>query len=367
MTIALTSSPMQHGQLETNRLMLLVIAACLPGVGIGTWFFGYGIIINITLAVLAAMVLEAMLLTLRKRDLKFYLSDNSALVTAVLFGIAMPPGSPWWLVLAGIAFAIVIGKHAYGGLGQNAFNPAMCGYLFLLLSFPLQMTSWHIPSDAIVDAANFSPLGWQGLRQSMLLSFPFLAADAATVQATIDGLAMATPLIESKMAAQNALLTARDTDLPLFARSSDTGWEMVNIGYLLGGLLLLYKRIISWHIPVSIIGTVTLLSLLMYAPGSTSIVGTTYLHLFGSATMIGAFFIATDPVSAATSNLGRIVYGIIIGVSIYTIRVWGSYVDSIAIAVLFGNFCAPLLDHYLRPRVYGHQRAPLLGEKRRTG
>ncbi|HAJ76331.1 MAG TPA: electron transport complex subunit RsxD [Gammaproteobacteria bacterium] len=367
MSVAITSSPMQHGQLETNRLMLLVIAACLPGVGIGTWFFGYGIIINITLAALAALVLEAMLLTLRKRELKFYLGDNSALVTAMLFGITMPPGSIWWMVLAGIAFAIVIGKHAYGGLGQNAFNPAMCGYLFLLLSFPLEMTSWHIPSDTLVEGASFSPLGWQGLQQSLLLSFPFLAADETTVQLTIDGLTMATPLIEFKMSAQNALLAAWETELPLFARSSGTGWELVNIGYLLGGLLLLYKRIISWHIPASIIGTITLLSLLMYAPGSTAIYGTTYLHLFGSATMICAFFIATDPVSAATSNLGRIVYGIIIGISIYAIRVWGSYLDSIAIAVLFGNFCAPLLDHYLRPRVYGRQKASLPGGKRRTG
>ena len=352
----LTSSPMQHDSLGTNRIMLLVVAACLPGVLIGTWFFGYGILINISLAVIGALVLEACLVKIRGREPRLYLADNSALVTAVLFGIAMPPGSQWSLVLMGIAFAIVIGKHAFGGLGQNAFNPAMCGYLFLLLTFPLEMTSWHLPNDTIVEGSSFSPLGWQGFLQALVLTFPFLASDPTGIQATVDGLAMATPLIEFKMAGPNALRAAQESGLSLFARSSETGWELVNIGYLLGGLFLLFKRIINWHIPVSILATIVVLSLLFYAPGSTSIYGTTYLHLFGSATMIGAFFIATDPVSAATTNQGRLVYGIIIGASIYAIRVWGSYLDSIAIAVLLGNFCAPLLDHFCRPRLYGEKR-----------
>jgi electron transport complex protein RnfD len=165
---------------------------------------------------------------------------------------------------------------------------------------------------------------------------------------------MATPLIEFKMAGKSALLAARESGASLFARESETAWEIINISYLLGGLFLLYKRIISWHIPLAIIATVFVLAALFYAPGSVAIYGTPYLHLFGSATMIGAFFIATDPVSAATTRPGKLVYGIIIGVAIYSIRVWGSYLDSIAFAVLFGNFCAPILDQYCRPRIFGH-------------
>ena len=315
------------------------------------------------LAALFAIGLEALALKLQRKPVRSGLGDNSALVTALLFGISIPPGSSWWLIFLGIAFAILIAKHAYGGLGQNPFNPAMCGYLFLLLSFPLEMTSWHIP----VNHMDSSPLAWEGLRQSVLVALPFLFSSAESMQSTVDGMTMATPLIVSKMAGTNAILEAQQTGLALFARSSETGWELMNIAYLGGGLILLGLGIISWHIPVSIILTITVISVLFYSPNSSAVFGTPYLHLFGSATMVGAFFIATDPVSAATTNQGKILYGIIIGLGIYSIRVWGSYLDSIAIAVLFGNFCAPLLDYYCRPRIYGHPKQGfiswLLGNK----
>ena len=350
------SSPMQHSQRSTGRLMLLVIAACIPGVATATWYFGFGVLINIMLAASMAIVLEACALKLRGRDIRLHLSDNSALVTAVLFGIAMPPGASWWLVAMGIFFAIVIAKHIYGGLGQNLFNPAMCGYVLLLLSFPVEMTSWHIPNDALVDGSSFSAFSLAGLRQSLLLSMPVFGGAQMSSPDSIDGLAMATPLIEFKMAGTSALLTAWDAGVSGFSRDAGAGWELVNMGYLCGGLFLIYKRIISWHIPCAIIATVTVMSTLYYAPGSSGIYGTPYLHLFGSATMIGAFFIATDPVSAATTVRGKIYYGIIIGLAIYGIRVWGSYLDSIAIAVLLGNFCAPALDYLCRPRIYGHDK-----------
>jgi len=162
------------------------------------------------------------------------------------------------------------------------------------------------------------------------------------------------------MAGGNAILEAQQSGLGLFQRSSETGWELVNIAYLLGGLFLLSMRVISWHIPLSIVITVAVISGIFYSPNSSAVFGTPYLHLFGSATMVGAFFIATDPVSAATTPLGRVVYGILIGIAIYSVRVWGSYLDSIAIAVLFGNFCAPMLDHFCRPRIYGHSKQPWL-------
>ena len=332
--------------------MLLVIAALLPGISVSVWFFGWGIVLNIALASCFALGLEAIALTAQNKPAKDSLRDNSALVTAFLFAITIPPGSPWWIVLLGIAFAILLAKHAYGGLGQNPFNPAMCGYLFLLLSFPLDMTSWHIPTEKFFLETNYSPLGWEGLKLSLLAAFPFFQSGTET----IDGMTMATPLIVSKMAGTNAILEATQNGNPLFSRGSDTGWELVNIAYLVGGLTLLALRIISWHIPLTIILTITVIAGLFHSPNSSAVFGTPYLHLFGSATMVGAFFIATDPVSAATTARGRILYGIIIGLSIYSIRVWGSYLDSIAIAVLFGNFCAPLLDHYCRPRIYGHSK-----------
>lgn len=364
-----TSAPFQHSGRSIANLMNTLMAALLPGIFASIWFFGFGILINIVIAVSFALLAEIAMLRLRNKNFRLHLADRSALVSALLFAIAIPPGSPWWLAVLGILFAIVIAKHLYGGLGQNPFNPAMCGYAMLLLAFPLEMTGWHIPSaissgelsvdslgipDGVAQQQFISPLSWTGIMQAIQLAFPFLQSASFEATSLADGLAMATPLIEFKMAGNSALLAARESGASLIARESETAWEIINIGYLLGGLYLLYRGIISWHIPLSIIATVLALSSLFYAPGSAAIVGTPFLHLFGSATMIGAFFIATDPVSAATTPTGKLAYGIIIGAAIYSIRVWGSYLDSIAFAVLFGNFCAPVLDHYCRPRIFGH-------------
>jgi electron transport complex protein RnfD len=359
MTSSPQSPPFQRTRRSTNNIMLQVVAGCIPGISIATWYFGYGVLLNVLLSIVFALCFEALAISLRSRHIQTTLADNSALVTAVLFGLTIPPGLPWWLLFLGIGFAILIAKHIYGGLGQNPFNPAMCGYLFLLLSFPSAMTSWHIPNDALSSVQEFAPTSLSGLQQSLHLTFPFLSHNTLNPIEFIDGLAMATPLIESKMAGTSKLLTAWQTDQSLFARSSETAWELVNIGYFLGGAFLLFQRVISWHIPVAIITTVMTISILFYSPGGYAIYGTPYLHLFGSATMIGAFFIATDPVSAATTNKGKLVYGVIIGLSIYGVRAWGSYLDSIAIAVLLGNFLAPLLDHFLRPRIYGHKKGVL--------
>lgn len=364
----ITSSPFQHGNQTVGDIMSLVIMACIPGILVSTWYFGYGLLLNILFACSSALAFEAICLLLRSRDL-LALKDNSALLTAVLLAISIPPGSPWWLITSGSFVAIVMVKHIYGGLGQNPFNPAMTAYVFLLLSFPLDMTSWHIPMalanlNGTEIAASLSPLSLQSLQLSLLAALPFLSMlyeNPQSAMEMIDGMAMATPLIEYKMAGNSAILASQEAGLNIFSRQAETGWELANLSYLLGGLFLLYRRIISWHIPFSIIATLGLISFLLYAPSSSTVFGTPYLHLLGSATMIGAFFIATDPVSAATSNNAKIVYGIIIGLSIYSIRVWGSYLDSVALAVLFGNFCAPILDYYFRPRVYGHgSKSPAL-------
>jgi len=342
--------------------MLLVIAACLPAILISTYFFGIGVVLNIVFSSACAIFFESVVLKIRGKNLPANLSDNSALVTAVLLGIAIPPGSEWWLILSGVFFAIVIAKHVFGGLGQNLFNPAMCGYAILLLSFPLEMTSWHIPV-ASQGETSFSPLSLTSILTSIQFVFPALATETLSNSLNLaDGLAMATPLIEQKMAGRNAIMTALESGvswIELVDRRSATGWELINIGFMLGGLFLIYKKVISWHIPLSIIGSITVLSLLFYSESSVIINGTTYLHLFGSATMIGAFFIATDPVSAATTPIGKLIYGVIIGCCIYSIRVWGSYLDSIAFAVLIGNFCAPLIDHYCAPTIYGHSEKRL--------
>lgn len=365
--------------------MRLVLLALCPAILVSTWFFGYGLIVNMAIALAVAFTLEAIVCKFRGRQVSFYLKDGSAAVTAVLLAIAVPPGSPWWIVSSGIFFAMVVVKHSFGGIGQNLFNPAAAAYVFLLLCFPLAMTSWHLPmlpetvlqntffteasgiglenaTDVVDTAVAPSLLSLSAFSTALQLAFPYFASPHSVlvdgINIPIDGLAMATPLIEAKMGGQSAILAALESGKPLWARDSLTGWELTNFSLLLGGLFLLIRKIISWHIPLTIIATVALIALLFHEPGSVAVYGHPYLHLFGSATMIGAFFIATDPVTAASTRKGKIIYGMIIGISIYSIRVWGSYLDSIALSVLFANACVPLIDHFCQPAFYGQTRKP---------
>jgi len=317
--------------------MQQVLLATLPGLLVLTHFFGFGTLVNVLWAAVLAIAFEALALTLRKRPLGFYLSDCSALVTAVLLGIALPPYSPWWLIAVGMASAILLAKHLYGGLGYNPFNPAMVGYVVLLISFPVQMTSWAPPRGA-------------GELPGLLE-----ALQACFVPASYDAVTMATPLDLLK---QNNSLLVEDLwqANPQFGRWGGVGWEWANIAFLGGGLWLLYQRVFTWHAPVAMLATLTVMAALFYDGGSSASGGSPLFHLLSGATMFGAFFIVTDPVSSAVSVRGRLVYGALIGVLIYLIRVFGNYPDAVAFAVLIMNLAAPFIDQYTQPRTYGHTR-----------
>lgn len=339
MALLKITSPHAHGPISTERVMQLVLLATLPGVIALTYFFGWGVVSNIIFACFVALAAEALALWLRKKPLKFYLSDCSALVTAVLLGIAMPAGSPWWLILVGVSFAILIAKHLYGGMGYNPFNPAMVGYVVLLISYPLEMTTWAAPLGSFAGSVASPVEAIQAL---------ILGRD------TIDAITMATPLDILKQ--NNSLLL---TDLwaqnPQFGRWGGLGWEWANLAFLAGGLFLLSQRVFTWHAPISMLISLSLMALFFYDSGSSASGGSPLFHLLCGATMFGAFFIVTDPVTSAVSNKGRIIYGATIGILLYLIRVWGNYPDAIAFSVLLMNFAAPLLDYYTQPRTYGHK------------
>lgn len=342
MAFLTVSSPHAHGPLSTARVMQLVLAATLPGVFALTWWFGFGTLVNILWASIAALGCEALALKLRRRPIGFYLRDGSALVTAVLLAIALPPGSPWWLILIGVAFAILIAKHLYGGLGYNPFNPAMIGYVVLLVSFPVEMTRWLAPLGA-------GELATPGPLDALLLSLE--ALDGAAV----DALTMATPL---DLVTQNDSLLMADLwrQNRQFGQWGGRGWEWVNLAFLAGGLFLLQQRVFTWHAPVAMLAALAVMAALFHDGGSAASGGSPLFHLLSGATMFGAFFIVTDPVTSAVSTRGRLIYGALIGVLVYLIRHWGNYPDAIAFAVLLMNFAAPLLDYFTQPRVYGHQR-----------
>lgn len=337
MALMRITSPHAHGPMTTSRVMQNVLLATLPGVIVLTHFFGFGVLVNIAWASILAIAFEALALSLRKRPLGFYLGDCSALVTAVLLGIALPPYSPWWLIAVGIASAILLAKHLYGGMGYNPFNPAMVGYVVLLISFPVQMTSWAPPRGA-------------GELPGLLE-----ALQACFIPAQFDGVTMATPLDVLK---QNNSLLIEDLwqQNVQFGRWAGLGWEWVNLAFLAGGLWLLYQRIYTWHAPVAMLATLALLAAVFYDGGSSTSGGSPLFHLLSGATMFGAFFIITDPVSSAVSNRGRLVFGALIGALVYLIRVFGNYPDAIAFAVLIMNLAAPFIDQYTQPRTYGHAR-----------
>lgn len=341
MALISITSPHAHNSNATERVMLMVAAACIPGILALVIAFGWGVLSNIIIATLCALIFEASALKARGIPALPHLKDYSALVTAIILGIAVPPYSAWWLIAVGMFFSIVVAKQLYGGLGFNPFNPAMVGYVVLLISFPVEMTRWAAPLASITN------VDVPSLFEAFSISLGF------STHPVVDGLTSATPL---DIVRQNSGSTFEEISQSssVFGIWAGLGWEWSNLAFLAGGLFLLYKRIYTWHAPVSMLLTLAIISALFHDSGSSSSIGSAQFQLLSGATMFGAWFILTDPVSSATSNKGRIVFGVGAGILIYIIRRWGNYPDAIAFAVLLMNFAAPLIDHYTQPKTYGH-------------
>jgi len=320
--------------------MTQLLLALVPALIALVFFFGPGVLVNITFAIVIALITEALMLKLRDRPLKPFLTDGSALVTAVLFAMAIPPLAPWWLTVVGIVFAIVFAKHLFGGLGYNPFNPAMIAYVLLLLSFPLEMTTW-LPATGVADNS-----------LDFLSAYQLIFTGELANGVSVDAFSGATPLDAMKTQIRLSELPSTIANQPLFGVFGGIGWEWINVWFAVGGLFLIYRGVISWHIPVAMISALLIISSITFfiAPESTA---SPLFHLLSGGTMIGAFFIATDPVTAATTIKGRLVFGAGVGLLTYIIRVWGGYPDGIAFAVILMNMLAPLIDYYTQPKVYG--------------
>ncbi len=344
------TSPHAHKPGDTGDVMRLVLLATIPGLIALSYFFGPGSLMNVVMASATAVTCEAAILKLRRRPVNFYLRDCSALVTGVLLGLALPPYCPWWIVAVGTGFAIILAKHLYGGMGFNPFNPAMVGYVVLLISFPVEMTQWAAPRPVLADDQS--------------LVGPLTGLSAIWLGTPLDGYTAATPLDVFK---QNSSLLVEHlyTTQTIFStgRWAGAGWEWANLGFLAGGLFLLYRRVFTWHAPVGMLTALLLMSGIFYDGGSSTSGGSPLLHLLSGATMLGAFFIITDPVTSAVSNRGRLIYGACVGVLVYVIRTWGAYPDAVAFAVLLMNFAAPFIDYYTLPRTYGHDKTRRATEK----
>jgi electron transport complex protein RnfD len=335
-------SPFILDRSSVTRVMAWVLAALLPGIAVYVWLFGPGILVTLSLATITALAAEAAMLKARGYPAKPFLTDLSAIVTACLLALSLPSLAPWWLIVTGTLFAIVVAKHLYGGLGQNIFNPAMVGYAILIVSFPVQMTQWAAPLE--LTSAHLT------LAQSAAVIF-----GSDVPKATLDAVTMATPLD----ALRTGLLQQHTVDeimvQPIFGHYGGTGFEWLAGAFLLGGLVLWALRIISWHVPLAFLAGIWLTAGFLHFFDAGRF-GAPWFHLFAPSVMLGAFFIATDPVTGATTPRGKLIFGLGAGFLTIVIRTWGGYPDGVAFAILLMNLCAPLMDQYTQPRVYGEAR-----------
>lgn len=305
--------------------MRQVLYALVPGTLALAWFQGTGVLVHLAVAILVALGTEALFMRLRRRPVAPALADGSVLVTGWIVALAIPPLAPWWVTASAVFFGVLFGKHLYGGLGYNPFNPAMVGYVMALIAFPREMTYWFpaaAPGDWPVDAA-------------AAIRAVLLGAD----EATLDALTGATPL---------DLVHAGTPPSGVFMLEAGPGWVVAPLLFLAGGLWLMHQRLIDWRIPVAMLGTMAVLAALLWLlPGERP---APLFHLLAGGTLLGAFFVATDPVSAATTVRGRWIYGAGIGALALLIREFGGYPDGVAFAILLMNGAAPFIDYCFRPR-----------------
>jgi electron transport complex protein RnfD len=345
-TLVEKSGPFTHAPTSVQSIMTLVMAALVPATLFNIWLFGWPALFMFLVTVGSCLAFEAFCLNLSNKPATPTLFDGSAALTGWLLALSMPPWAPWWVCLVAAAFSICLSKHVFGGLGQNVFNPAMVGRVAVLVSFPLQMTAFVAPR----------PLGSAsapGFVESLGITFGH-AFNIDTMSAASALGFVKTELSRGIPVDQSILNAPGLADMALGMHAGSFG-ETSAVLILLGGLFLLYKRIISWHIPVAVMGTLFLLGSLFstvdpgrYAPG--------LFHLLSGATLLGAFFIATDYVTSPVSKQGQLVYGFGVGFLTWIIRTFAGYPEGMAFAVLLMNALTPIIDHHIRPRAFGRTR-----------
>ena len=324
-------------------IMQQVLLALVPAAVAHVWFFGPGLVFNLVVAAAACVGGEALMMRLRGRPAMSAISDYSALVTAALLAFALPSLTPWWITATAALFAIIVAKHLYGGLGFNIFNPAMAGYVAVLVAFPMQLNLWVAPRMGDID--------YQFLNFLQTLQYTLTGSLPDTL--TYDQVSRATPLDAMKTGLNDLRTTAEIRALPIMGDFGGVGWEWIGNFIAIGGFWLMIRKVIRWHIPLGVGAGLLVPAGIMWllSPGTEPSPG---FHLFSGAAMLCAFFIATDPVSAAASPKGRFIYGAGIGFLIYAIRTWGADVDGVAYAVLIMNMAVPAIDRITRPRIVGH-------------
>lgn len=331
-------SPFVQKAPTVTLVMMLVMFALLPGILAYIFFFGIGVLLNLTIAIITALISEYFVLKIRNLPVKLFITDGSAVVAASLLALSIPSIAPWWIIVIGTLFTIIIAKHFYGGLGSNLFNPAMVGYAVLLVSFPAVMTKWPLPASHLLDF---------NIAQQIQIFF-------YGTKEIIDSVSSATPLDYIKT--QIFLGTPFDLNftngMPI--NSYFNASIIISLSFLLGGVFMWWIKIITWHLPVTFLLSLALISAIFWLIDSSQYLPP-FIHLFSGGTLLCAFFIITDPVSGPTTPKGKIFFAFGVALLVYLIRVFGGYPEGIAFAVIFMNICVPLIDSLTQPKVFGHE------------
>ena len=325
--LTVSASPHIASDQSVNRMMYHVILSLVPAFLISLYMFGIGAVIVTAVSILSCVLFE-MLIQKYIMHTEVRIRDGSAMVTGLLLAFNLPSNIPWWIIVLGSLFAIGVGKMAYGGLGSNPFNPALVGRVFLLVSFPVQMTSWPLP----------------GASRSLYL-------DAATGATPLGILKEA---LRGGESATTALQQIPDHMHLFLGQMGGSLGEISAVALLAGFLWMLYKKIITWHIPVTMVGTIFVFTGILYLANPARFAPPVFQILTGGV-MLGAIYMATDLVTSPMTKTGMVIYAVCIGLITVVIRIFGAYPEGVSFAILIMNAFVPLINKYIRPKRFGEE------------
>ncbi len=325
--IVISASPHVHSDRTSKRIMYDVVIALIPAFLVSLYVFGFSALIVTSIAVISCIVFEYLI---QKFILKseITISDGSALITGILLAFNVPSNLPIWMVIVGSLIAIGVAKLSFGGLGFNVFNPALVGRVFLLVCFPVQMTLWPAPivnNTSIVDAVTGETT--LGIIKEGLLYGETMTTLSSKIPSTID---------------------------LLMGSTSGSLGEMSAIAILLGGIYLLYRKVITWHIPLTILVTMIAFTGIFWLINPESY-ASPLIHILSGGALLGAFFMATDLVTSPMTKKGMVIFAIGIAVITVVIRYYGAYPEGISFAILIMNAFVPLINTYFKPRRFGSE------------
>lgn len=344
--LRLSSAPHVRSGESIRSIMWCVVIALMPSAVYSVYLFGINTLLLLAVGVVSAMASEAAFQLFMRKPVSAL--DGSAVITGLLVAMNVPPMAPWWMVMIGSAFAIIIAKQVFGGLGFNIFNPALAARAFMMASWPVHMTTgWYkfggttVLSGSVPNIQNLSPKVLDIISQATPLAVmkeaPKLLADNPDALRELQGVFMSPDILKSLFIGNVGGCIGETSAVLLLA----------------GGLFLLYRRIITWHIPVSYIATVGIIAYIYYAVHGVAPGAMALRHILSGGLFLGAFFMATDMVTSPVSGKGMIIFGVGCGLLTFIIRLWGGYPEGVSYSILLMNAVVPLIDRFTRPRVFG--------------